>query len=286
MRKQSQWWLGVSTGVLAASVLYGSWRPAGAAQSAAAVALNPQEASVLATLWMRTSGEYRALCLQTYGVALERLQVSVRTPEVINASRAGKPPAVIMDLDETVLDNSAFQAMLILQRAKFSEELFQQFIRDRVDQTRLVPGAREFIAAVEQLGITVVYISNRLQAAQASTVEALRFLGINVAGIDGRLLLSEGDSDKTARRDRVAARYTVLALFGDNLADFSDEFSPKRLKTSPDPIRARADIVTKEAAHWGVNWYILPNPVYGDWARLIDPSRPDKFLAQPAPLAN
>src|SRR4051812_21553251 len=65
-----------------------------------ATATNPQENRVLANLYMQ-SAEYRACCLQTYKLAQEKLIARLR-----GLPADGPRPAVVMDLDETVLDNS------------------------------------------------------------------------------------------------------------------------------------------------------------------------------------
>lgn len=225
-----------------------------------ATAVNPQENRVLANLYMQSS-EYRACCLQTYKVAQEKLIAKLRT-----LPAEGPRPAVVMDLDETVLDNGPFQEFLFRNRLVYKDPLWEPWERDHADEVGLVPGAKNFIAAAELAGATVVYISNRMAKYQASTVRALAHNGINVDEIDSRIFLrTEASSDKTLRRDRAAKQFRVLMLFGDNLRDFSEEF-----KVKPGVTNASRDrLVDGAAAHWGADWFVLPNSSYGEWERLL-----------------
>ena len=157
------------------------------------------QARLGANLYIQTAAEYRACCLQVYKTAEMRL-------EAIMAAANPKPlkPAVIMDLDETVLDNSAFESFLYENNAEYSDDLWGMYERSYADQVRLVPGAKQFIKKAEERGVTLIFISNRLEENCRSTVDALTRLGINTKGIGQRLLLKKGaSSDKTSRRERV-----------------------------------------------------------------------------------
>ncbi len=230
------------------------------------------QAKLGATLYMQTAAEYRACCLQTYKSAELRL-------EAILGAANPKPrrPALIMDLDETVLDNSAFASFLHENDLEYSDDRWAMYERDYSSEVRLVPGAGEFIKKAERLGVDVIYISNRFEENRAATVGALNRLGINTDGIGQRLLLiaKGGPSDKTGRREAVFAQYNVLLLFGDNLRDFSETFLAKRVTASDGAdtcnrlIGARFKSVDDAACHWGIDWFVLPNPGYGEWEKLI-----------------
>jgi acid phosphatase len=221
---------------------------------------NPAERSLDATLWMQTSAEYEACCLQAYRIGKERLEAKLAAP----APPTAKPPAVVMDLDETVFDNSPFQAYLILHGLKYSDDLWAVWEKDHADDVRLVPGAKGFIDFAAEQKVPVVYISNRLTKYASSTEEAIKHLGLNSENIGERLLLKTDTSDKSARRKQVEEKYRVLLFFGDNLRDFSEEFITP---TTGDAIAERKQMVGKEAAHFGDDWIILPNPVYGEWTK-------------------
>ena len=232
-----------------------------------AEAINPQEHALDANLYMQTSAEYRACCLQTYGWMTERLRT-----KLASARNDGFAPAVVMDLDETVLDNSGFQSFLDRERLDYSDALWDTWEKQYPDEVRLVPGAKAFVQSAEGMGVTVVYITNRLTRNKAATIEALKHNGLNTEGIEERLLLKDTASDKTARRQAVEQKYRVLLLVGDNLRDFAEEFVAPKVQTGAERMKAmedRASKVDKQRYRWGTDWFILPNPVYGEWQRLV-----------------
>jgi 5'-nucleotidase (lipoprotein e(P4) family) len=231
-------------------------------------AVNPQEHALDANLYMQTAAEYQAVCLQTYNLATERLRQKLAT-----VPHAGAPPAVVMDLDETVLDNSAFQSFLDRERLNYSDALWGIWERDFPKEVGLIPGAKAFIEDAEQLGVIVVYISNRDEKLRASTIAALRQNDLSLEGIDNRLLLKTTASDKTERRKIVEGRFNALIYVGDNLRDFSEDFKAPQLASNDDAgqktaIAERSGMVRRSNYHWGNDWFILPNPVYGEWQRL------------------
>jgi acid phosphatase len=238
------------------------------AASQQAAAVNPQEHALDANLYMQTAAEYQAVCLQTYNLATERLRQKLAATH-----DDGAPPAVVMDLDETVLDNSAFQSFLDRDKLNHSDALWGIWERDFPQEVGLIPGAKAFIEAAEQLGVTVVYLSNRDEKLRNSTIAALRQNGLSLEGIDNRLLLKTTTSDKTERRKIAGGRFNALIYLGDNLRDFSEEFKAPQLASNDEAgqkkaIAERADRVRRANYHWGNDWFILPNPVYGEWQRL------------------
>ncbi len=229
--------------------------------------VNAQLRAVDADLWVQTAAEYRACCLQTYRLAAERLSQKLAG---LNRN-ASKPPAVIMDLDETVFDNSPFQTWLLRYGLAYTDARWEVWERDHADEVRLVPGALDFIRAAESAGVTVCYITNRKY--RDGTIAALKHVDIDVKDIDGRLLLATTTSDKTARREEVRKRYAVLMLLGDNLRDFSEEFRAPKVDPADAAglrraIAERDDKVSRGGQKWGDDWFILPNPVYGEWTKL------------------
>ena len=65
------------------------------------------EQLVMATLWMQTSAEFRALCYQAFNLA------RINLDSFLDSHKSAKPVAVIVDADETVIDNSAYELSLI-----------------------------------------------------------------------------------------------------------------------------------------------------------------------------
>ena len=182
----------------------------------------PMSARTGANIYLQTAAEYRACCHTVYTGAELRLEAMLRemTPKPSN-------PAVVMDLDETVLDNSAFQTFLYKNHLEYSDELWADYEENNQQDVTLIPGAKHFIDRASTLGVMVVFISNRSEAFRQSTKGVLeRLLGTDPTGPINRLYLqaADGSSDKSSRREEVAARYNVLMYFGDNLRDFSESF--------------------------------------------------------------
>jgi acid phosphatase len=236
---------------------------------------------------MQTSGEYDAIALQTYELAFrETVNRVCGTEEDLRAcgagpsrqGRDGRSFAVVFDLDETVLDNSVFQARLALARADYSDEGWNSWVERQIAELRLVPGAREFIKRLEQLGIAPVFISNRPESLRASTVKALVDLGVVTADPGDRLLLKDDAladdeaSAKDARRAAVAQRYEVVIAVGDNLGDFADEFNEAATFVR------RKQLVADSASRWGTDWFVLPNASYGDWLDYFRELPLDRYL--------
>lgn len=242
-----------------------------------AVSANPQERGIDANLYMQTSAEYAAVCLQTYNWALERLK------QKLAATKNGDlRPAVVMDLDETVIDNSGYQSFLFNSRAQSTAQNWEVWEKNYPQEVRLVPGAKAFVDAAEQMGVAVVYISNRNAKNQDGTIAALKHVGLNTEDIANRLLLRDNISDKTPRRKLAEQRFNVLMYFGDNLRDFSEEFVAPNLNASDDEgqKQAIADRLAKAQRanyRWGNDWIVLPNPAYGEWMRLIGNDPATKF---------
>lgn len=229
-------------------------------------ALNPQQRALDANLYMQTSAEYRAACIQAYNLATDRLKFLAPKPT------DDKPNAVVMDLDETVFDNSGFQSFLDREGLTYSDELWQRWETQYPNEVRLVPGAKEFMEKADSMGVVVVLISNRLNKYKSATIDALKHLGLNAGDPDIRILLQEDTSDKTARRNRVMQMFNVALLIGDNLRDFSEDFKTLKLDFEKPEDRAKAievryKTVDENAAHFAKDWIILPNPVYGEWQK-------------------
>ncbi len=221
---------------------------------------NPQQALLYANLWVQTSAEYRALCLQIYrnaeGVVLERAK----------AATGAKPKAVVLDLDETVIDNSGFQTWMHRNNTTYSSAAWGQWTEWQLKEGRAhaLPGAAGFLGAMEAAGVAAVYISNRKESERAATVASLEFLGIEGGDPGERLLLRTAESGKESRREQARAKWNVIAYFGDNLADFAPE-----LEAQGKNWRERLAAAEASRDRWGVEWFVLPNPMYGDWAQSL-----------------
>jgi 5'-nucleotidase (lipoprotein e(P4) family) len=217
------------------------------------------EYQVGAILWTQTSAEYRALAYQAFSLAKLRLDQDLGARA---RGRSAKPPAVIVDVDETVLDNSRYQAELVLRRAAYSGESWKAWC-DRAE-AGAVPGAVDFLNYAFRRGVHVFYITNRRQPEKAGTVENLKKLGFPGVSEETVIIREQGASaSKESRRQKVASRYRIALLVGDNLNDFSDDFAGKS-------VLDRKAQVDRERAEFGTRFIVIPNPMYGDWENAIN----------------
>lgn len=215
-------------------------------------------------LYIQTSGEYQALALQTYNIARLRLQEALADPNWTAAlEQTGDyqnfPPAVLLDVDETTLDNAAFDACMAYHNTSFSPSAWSDWVALR--KAKGVPGAAEFSQFAATQGVEIFYLSNRNLEQEPDTLANLLELGFAVEA-DGSTLLSSGEQegwggDKTTRRSYVAQNYRILLSIGDDANNF---LTGTRLD-----LQARNAMIAEYADHWGEKWIALPNTMYGDW---------------------
>jgi acid phosphatase len=231
--------------------------------------LPPPDDSLNATVWFQTSVERDLVFRQIYRAAGGKLPAALadKTWDALpkgdrdNDPRA-LPPAIIVDVDETVLDNSPNQARLIRSGGEFNDAGWDAWVQQRA--AKPLPGALEFLNAAARQGVTVFYISNRSAAQSEATVDNLRRAGVPIAGAGqflGKGAVVEGcvakGSDKGCRRQSVGRGYRVLMQFGDQVGDFVDIVSNTR--------DGRSQAIAPYADWIGERWWTLPNPVYGSW---------------------
>lgn len=188
------------------------------------------------------------MCFQAYNTAATRLD------EYLQQGSA-KPPAIVTDIDETVLDNSPFTVHTALARQAYSDSAWQHWTAKAVCDT--VPGALSFLKYAAAKGVTIFYITNRAMPEQAATLQNLRHWGFPDAD-DNHLLLKTTTSGKEARRQQVLQRHDIIMLLGDNLSDFSAVFDKQ-------PYLQRDQLTGANAAAFGRRFIVLPNAMYGDW---------------------
>lgn len=231
------------------------------------------------TLWMQTAAEYQANALQTYNNSLANIARALSDKSWTAATEQNGefselPPAIILDVDETVLDNSAYEAKMIKEHGTFSPQSWDEWVH--LQKAGSVPGAVDFINKVQEMGVTVILLTNRAcEKRQNSddpcpqeedTIENLKKAGIKEVSKETVLLKNEKDdwtSEKKSRRAFLAQKYRIIMLFGDDLGDFLAD-----VKKNITP-QQRADLVNKYAQYWGSKWYVLPNPTYGSWYNVL-----------------
>ncbi len=224
------------------------------------------------TLWTQTSVEYAAVACQAYalaelmlarGLADSTWTAAIEQAERGSAAYRNLPPAVVLDVDETVLDNSAYQARLIQQNETYNSDSWNDWVRER--KATPVPGAVAFTQAAEALGVEVIYLTNRDHAVEAATRDNLRTFGFPLNAEDDAendVLLTENerpawDGSKTPRRQFLADRYRIVLLIGDNFGDFAPG--------AEDALGQRQRLSEIYQRFWGTRWIALPNAQYGSW---------------------
>ncbi len=203
--------------------------------------------------WVRSSAEYVAITTQVYRVA---------TQQVLSQARALPSGrwAVILDADDTVLDNSEHERRVSLAGISFSDATWVPWVRERAAPA--IPGAVEFIREVQGAGGRIAIVTNRADTLCADTRVNLEQVGIRA---DMVLCKPAGGSDKNPRFQQVergtadgsTGPLTVVAWVGDNILDFPG--------MSQDAREAPAML-----APFGTRWFILPNPMYGSWERNVE----------------
>jgi acid phosphatase len=263
-------------------------------------------------VWMQSSEEYRAQALGAYNMARQNLDIALEDrswtalPSQVPANSAearalGRlPPAVILDIDETVLSTLPYQAWLVKNNRPFTLLSWQAWVSEA--SAEAVPGALEFVRYALDKGVTVFYLSNRSYsgtldsnengqidpgeeqvALEPFTIANLRRLGFlpqknssdadsvllrGETHADGRIKKGWASSDKRDRREFLSADYRVVLIMGDNLNDFISY----RKRQEGEDRRETRDV---HPAPWGRSWIMLPNPIYGPWEkRLHDFERP------------
>ncbi|CAO3356163.1 5'-nucleotidase, lipoprotein e(P4) family [Azospirillum palustre] len=224
----------------------------------------PQSDLLNAELWMQRSVEYKANSLAVY--ALGRIQLDKALAEktwTAATEQTGNyqdlPPAVVLDLDETAMDNSAYQAGLVTTNGDFSPKTWDAWVK--AEKATAVPGAVEFTQYAESKGVKVFYVTNRNADQEEPTRRNAQALGFPMGGNVDTFLMSKEKPDwgsaKGTRRAYIAKDYRIVLLFGDNFGDFSDAYNGSEAD------RLKAFEAAKE--HFGRDWLMLANPGYGSF---------------------
>lgn len=217
-----------------------------------------------ATLWMQSSVEFKASSMAVFKLAEIMVDRALANKDWTAALEQGdnyqnKPPAVILDVDETILDNSEYEAWLIKAKKNYSSKTWGPFVD--AAQSDPIPGSKEFIEYAKSKGVEIFYVSNRKAPGEAGTRKNLKALGYPInEKIDTVLLRGENDkwgSEKGTRRAYVAQDYRIIMLVGDNLGDFVDAKSAS--------LAEREEILNKYKDNWSSKWITIANPMYGSW---------------------
>jgi len=237
---------------------------AGAAQAQSAAMQPAANDGTNATYWMQRSVEYKATTRALYELAMVRLNQALADPTWTAAPEQGtgyekKPVAVILDVDETVLDNSEYQAWTVENDEHYGSKTWAAYVGTAT--SRPIPGSLEFIKYAASREVAVFYVSNRKAAEEEPTRVNLAKFGYPVDDMEDRVLVrgekEEWTSEKGSRRAVIAEKYRIVLSIGDNLGDFVDGVDISEAE--------RLKLYEANAARWGREWIMLPNPTYGSW---------------------
>ena len=227
-----------------------------------------QEQSMLGVLFVQTSPEFAANNIQTYKIATSKIDIALNDKNWTAALEQGtnfsdKPPAIIVDVDETVLDNSAHQARAILGGFSYPTGWLEW---GNEVSAPAVAGVKDFLNYADSKGVTIFYVTNRVSELRKATIENIIKLGLP---FDERAnpLMMKGEngwgSEKTSRRTLIAEKYRVILMAGDQITDFIS------LEESSVSMDARLQLSSKYEEMWGEKWFMITNPMYGKWEGAI-----------------
>ena len=214
------------------------------------------ETETMGLLWMRTSAEYRALAYQGYNVAMNAVKMAVTDP-----SHQRKPLAIVLDADETVVDNTKLMGESIANgNGRFDAPWWRQAVHQGKSQA--MPGAVEFLNEVHKQGVEIFYVSNRYAPVNLDvTIQNFKELGFPSVDKD-HVLLFEKDSDKQPRFDAITKKYNVVVYMGDNAGDFP-------IGTKGKTLEDRNGIIDAHKQDFGTTFVVFPNPAYGSWVSAL-----------------
>jgi len=237
-----------------------------------------------ATLWVQQSAEYLANSLQSYQTAASELDAALGDKSYSAALEQTQgfenlPPAIVLDLDETVFDNSYYQANLITNHQHWTPKSWDKWVTMRA--AGAVPGAIDFLHLAISKKIKIIFISNRACSKRLNlsdpcpqkldTIKNLASIGLKQVQPEQILLKhdplntssKDWGSEKQSRRQFVSQTYRIIMMFGDDLGDF---LAHVKKNTSP---LLRANLVKKNSHKWGRQWFTLTNPTYGSWLNIL-----------------
>ena len=227
-----------------------------------------QKQSLLAVLFKRTSAEYKANTFQAYASAQRNIDKALADKSwtaLLNQKNGYQslPPAVILDIDETVLDNSEHQVRSIKNGTNYPVG-WKEWVSE--ESAGALPGVKEYLSYADSKGIKIFYVTNRTHDLEEYTRNNIKALGLPLDN-DRDVLLMKNEkgwaSDKTSRRDLIKKDFRVIQIFGDQL----DDFIP--MEETATTVNNRKALIDKYASMWGEKWYMLINPMYGEWEEAL-----------------
>lgn len=209
--------------------------------------------AVLALIWMQRSAEYKALSHQAYNALID----TVKNAE---DDFHKKPMAIILDIDETVLDNTPYKARSVGTNIGKARGAFHKWVEE--ERAEVLPGAAKALQFADKHGVELFYVSGRSAKNDIPfTMKNLKAKGVPVRD-ESRLLFQKDSSSKASRFAEVEKKYDVIAYVGDNLLDFP--FASTSMNEA-----TRNFLVSKNYKKFGKKFIMLPNPDYGSWEYVL-----------------
>jgi 5'-nucleotidase (lipoprotein e(P4) family) len=231
--------------------------------------------------WLYGAGEGAATSIQTYhsfrdyvlaaarrrpkDSVILRDGATVAAPAFVPCGR--KPLAVVLDVDETAIQNLGYEYTLAKSGKESDGAALKRWQRESRTEVKAMPGAVTALNAVRERGVTLIYNSNRDNTDAAATAATIANAGLPRAVPRETLFLKgdgDGQSGKDGRRSLIAKRFCVVAMVGDQLGDFSDQFNRRGIGTEERRAMAGSGTI---AGLWGNGWFLLSNPAYGPGLR-------------------
>ena len=221
---------------------------------------NPQSSNLyMATKWYRNSSEQRAIYIQTFRLASQEIQKQVKTQKL-----KAKTWGIVMDIDETILDNSDYQASLVTNCSSFSPVTWDKFVKTEVSTP--TPGSVEFTKKIRALGGRINLVSGRTENLRTATTDNLDKYGF---AYDQIILATHGDNGMEKMKlfnsitngiipSQIKIKQNIIAYFGDNIQDFPNIEQKTMIKQ---------DVNSDAYNKFGVQYFVLPNPMYGTWPK-------------------
>lgn len=208
-----------------------------------------KQQNVMDVNWYQTAGEKKALYYQGYNLGEMKLDKKLK-------KGTDKKPAIVLDIDETVLDNSEYYAL----HAKPGNHLTRNEYYSKAE-SKALPGAIDFLDYADDKGVDIYYISDRKDYLENPTVKNLKKVDAPQAKESHVLLGSKEELDqdmpKKQRREKVKQKHDVVLYFGDSLTDF-----PGFTKAPTEQMNEKTD---NKKDNFGNKFIVFPNPMYGHW---------------------
>ena len=307
----------IAAGISCSTVLAGSATPPSAPlqeeMHCVSASQMMEEENLLAILWVQRSAEFRGLSYQAYNMAaMEVDKVLAQRREKEKALRKAKtkdntsaqpeplrPPAVVLDIDDTILCHAPFEVYFIEHpEATSNTGVWEQWIAQNKD---LLPGAKEFLNYARSRGIQIFYVTGRGPQDRAATISLFHKTGLPFPD-ETHLLMNDGSGSKMKHFAKLSRRYDIICYLGDNAGDFP--LDANRYKNAPvykketagelsgnttamnentaakpktvmpldtaammkhDANKTRNAIIDASRKSFGTRFILLPNPMYGDW---------------------